>query len=363
MRFTLDSGLWTTGPTRDVVPVTAVLEVSGAVLAWTVDAPDAAVHVAFTDPGRADWLWRIVGEPAHGAIVSALGSADGANEVEVEGAGLDAAALQPLRRLALGHWLRRWWPASRRDGIAELDGAILDGELALLTSAAESFFTDDTFDSDVVELLRPHTDTLNSLAVLGDSRVVALAAACFELAEEVGVDPSAPAPAAWAGGRRDYALVAGDDDSRGGGEAVATGSASLNWVSVPPGVFDAAEHTISWRIDADGAAATAVVRTELSGAGSPAGIPVRFRAGRVGGTGALDASGTATLALLDADGTPVTEAVAWDRDWREAAVTVGGDAGEAPQVRDRVRALARARLRHRGADAFLAEVLAAESDY
>jgi hypothetical protein len=363
MKFAVESGLWTSGPPQDVAPVTAVLEVSGAVLSWTVDAPDAGVHIVFTDPARADWLWRVVGEQGHGAIVPTLASAGDEDQIDVEGATVDTAALEPLRRLALGHWLRRWWPASRRDGIVELDPAVLDGELALLTSAAEEFFADDTFDSDVAELLRPQAAMLNSLAGLGDSRVVALAAACAELAEGLGVDAGSSVPAGQAEARRDFALVAGADGIRGDGEAVATGVASLSWAAVPPGVFDAAEHTVAWRVVADGAAATAVVRAELSGAASPAGIPVRFRSGPVGGAGALDAAGTATLALLDSDGAPVTETVAWGRDWRETSVTIGVDVGEAPEVRARVRAFARARLQQPAADAFLAEVLAAESDY
>jgi hypothetical protein len=44
-------------------------------------------------------------------------------------------------------------------------------------------------------------------------------------------------------------------------------------------------------------------------------------------------------------------------------MTIGADVNEAPDMRDRVRESARAKLRHAGADAFLAEVLAAESDY
>ena len=62
-------------------------------------------------------------------------------------------ALGPLRRLAVGHWLRRWWPASSRDGIVALDSAVLDGEIALLTAAAQDYFDDETLDSDVAELL------------------------------------------------------------------------------------------------------------------------------------------------------------------------------------------------------------------
>ena len=36
--------------------------------------------------------------------------------------------------------LQRWWPASQRDGIAELDGALLDGIFALLTAARRGLF-------------------------------------------------------------------------------------------------------------------------------------------------------------------------------------------------------------------------------
>jgi hypothetical protein len=362
MRFVQQEGLWTSGPAEDAAPLTAVLEVSGAVLSWTVDRPDAPVRLAFTDPARADWLWRVVGERGHSEIVAALGPADDDGQTEIEDITVDTATLAPLRRLAVGHWLRRWWPASRRDGIVELDGAVLDGELALLTASAEGFFVDDTFDSDVAELLRPHTGMLNGLAGLGDPRVAELAARCAELAEDLGVGDGSQMPAQQAG-RADYALVAGADGVRGGAEAIATGVASVNWGAVPPGVFDAAEHTVAWWIETDGATATALVQTELAGAGAPTGIPVRLRSGRVGGIGSLDAAGTATLALLQSDGTPLTENGAWNHDWRETAVSVGGDVGEDPAVRDRVRALARTRLLRPAADAFLAEVLAAESDY
>lgn len=260
MRFVLDAGLWTSGPPEDAPPLTAVLEVSGAVLSWTVDHPDSVVRLAFTDPTRADWLWRVVGERGHSQVVPALGAAGEQGRAEVENVTLDTATLAPLRRLALGHWLRRWWPASRRDGIVELDSAVLDGELALLAASAEGFFADDTFDSDVAELLRPHTAMLNGLAGLGDPRVTELAASCAELAEDLGVGAGSQIFAEMAG-RADYALVAGADRVRGGAEAIATGVASVNWGAVPPGVFDAAEHTVAWRIEADGAAATAVVQT------------------------------------------------------------------------------------------------------
>ncbi|MFB1299152.1 hypothetical protein ACAG24_026980 [Mycobacterium sp. pW049] len=362
MRFVAESGLWTTEAPRDAVPLTAVLEVSGAVLSWTVDGPDAAVHIAFTDPVRAEWLWRIAGDEGHSAIVTALDAAP-EGRLEVEGVTFDAHALAQLRRLALGHWLRRWWPASYRDGIAELDDALLAGELALLTASAEGYFADDTFDSDVAELLAPHAENLTALARLGDPRVGELVAACAELAEDTGVSFETPVVAAQAGTRDDYALVAGAGAAGGAAEAVARGVASVNWAAVPPRVFDAAEGTIDWQVETDGAVATAVVRTQLSGPASPAGIAVHVRSGAITGVGHLDSAGTATVALLDEDHSPVTEMTAWSRDWRETAVRIGVDVGESPDMRDRVRAFARTRLQRFGADTFLAEVLAAESDY
>ena len=97
-------------------------------------------------------------------------------------------SVDPLRRLAIGHWLRRWWPASRRDGIAGLDRALLDVEVALLTVGAQGFFTDDTLDSDVAELLAPHAAALTAHVGSDDPRVLDLVRAGAGLADEVGVD-------------------------------------------------------------------------------------------------------------------------------------------------------------------------------
>src|SRR5258707_11966077 len=85
---------------------------------------------------------------------------DGATRVELTDVDVVPGSVDPLRRLAVGHWLRRWWPASRQDGIAALDRALLDVEVALLTVGAQGFFTDDTLDSDVTELLAPHATAL-----------------------------------------------------------------------------------------------------------------------------------------------------------------------------------------------------------
>ena len=51
------------------------LEVDGAVLSWTVDEPQAAPTIVFTDPSRADWLWRVLGEDGHRALAASTTAA------------------------------------------------------------------------------------------------------------------------------------------------------------------------------------------------------------------------------------------------------------------------------------------------
>jgi hypothetical protein len=361
MRLVADSGLWSTGRLLLHPQLTAVLEVSGAVLSWPVDDPSTTAQITFTDPARADWLWRVLGEQGHSALAAALDGRRPEAAVDLTGVNVRPGALEPLRRLALGHWLRRWWPASQRDGIAALDGALLDAEIAVLTVGAQDFFTDDTFDSDVVGLLRPHAATLSAHLLGGDPRVIELVRTCAELADDVGV---AFGEADRVPQRRDdYALAAGPDSGRNPASAIATGADSVNWAGVPPGIFEAAERTVGWRVEAADGFAKAVVRVELSGHGPASGIEVRLRSSDLGGAGVLDADGVAAFPVVDRQQQPVTESAAWDHDWRSAAVTVGADVQESPHTRERIRDFARARMRGPARDAYLAEVLAAESDY
>jgi hypothetical protein len=199
MRLVIDSGLWSTGegnmPLATAPPLVALLEVSGAVLSWTVDDPPgkAATQISFTDLARADWLWRVLGESGHVALAAALASAadraaDEPHSIELAGVDIAPGSVDPLRRLAVGHWLRRWWPASRRDGIASLDRALLDVEVALLTAGAQGFFTDDTLDSDVTGLLAPHATALIAHVQGDDPRILDMVRAGAGLADEVGID-------------------------------------------------------------------------------------------------------------------------------------------------------------------------------
>jgi hypothetical protein len=90
---------------------------------------------------------------------------------------------------------------------------------------------------------------------------------------------------------------------------------------------------------------------------------VRLQSADLHGEGVLDHRGRSRFNLLDAQQRPVTESTAWNHDWRTATVTVGVDVDESARERDRVRQFARRRLAAPAADAFLAEILAAESDY
>ena len=379
MRLVADSGLWSTGPVSAATPLAAVLEVSGAVLSWTLDEPgdpdEAATHLTFTDFSRADWLWRVLGESGHVALVSALGSADDPRSIDLADVDILPGSVTTLRRLAVGHWLRRWWPASRQDGIAGLDRALLDLEVALLTAGAQGFFADDTLDSDVAGLLAPHAAALAAHVADGDPRALDLVRAGAGLADEVGVDgPGWPelyaaldnpdmVLALPSGRRDDYALAAGAGAGPRALAPIARGVASANWSGVPHGIFDAGENTVDWTVEAAGAAVVALVRAAVIGPDAPTGVAVRLRSGAISGTGALDADGHATLPLVDGQQRPLTESAAWDHDWSVTSVLVGVETTESPETRDRVRRWARARLDRPADDAFLAEILAAESAY
>ncbi|MGL5444642.1 MAG: hypothetical protein ACRDDJ_19490, partial [[Mycobacterium] stephanolepidis] len=228
MKLINESGLWTTGPAPTPVPAVAVLEVSGAVLSWPIEAPSDPPVISFTDADRADWMWRVLGEAGHVAVVEALRDRDPTTVIELPSVSMLPGSADALRRLALGHWLRRWWPASRRDGIAVLDRSVLDAELAVLTAAAEDYFTDDTLDADVGGLLAPHGAALGSYR---DSRVDALAARCRELADEMGLRWESQDIGV--ARREDYALAAGlGGESRLSG-AIALGSVTIPWSDVP----------------------------------------------------------------------------------------------------------------------------------
>ena len=64
---------------------------------------------------------------------------------------------------------------------------------------------------------------------------------------------------------------------RGGRPPIARGVASINWGGVPPGIFDAAEDTVDWHVEATGTAVVAVVRAAVIGPDPATGITVLMR--------------------------------------------------------------------------------------
>lgn len=188
-----------------------------------------------------------------------------------------------------------------------------------------------------------------------------LVRAVSDLTDDDGIALAEPTPAKLR--RADYALAAGSDRGQRSPGGIARGTSSLDWSGVPPAVFDAAEDTIDWRVEAAGPVTNVIVGVELSGTGSAGGIAVRLRSGAFSGAGALDPDGRASFPLIDAQLRPITESAAWDHDWGTTAVTVGADVQESPQTRERIRDFARGRLAEPARDAFLAEILAAEADY
>lgn len=381
MRLVADGGLWRTDSPEPAMLVAAVVEISGAVVAWEVDVAAGPPTLTFTDVRRADWLWRAVGESGHVALGEAAvwaPSMESAQVIDLADVDVNPDSIAPLRRLAVGHWLRRWWPASARDGIMALDAALLDAEIALLTAAAEEFFTDDTLDSDAAELLAPHAAALTAQLAGGDPRVEELLRRCADLADDLGLNApgwpelitvlrdSPPELPGVIGVRSEYALAAGPRTVAPGAGVVTRGVASLRWAGVPARIFDAAEGTISWSIVVTGAepfAAVAVDVVTVATTDSAAQIPVRLQCGSAAAAGVLDDAGRAVLPLIAAGGLSMTESAAWEQDWSATTVTVGAEVDETTEFRDRVRDFARARLARPADDAYLAEILAAESDY
>ncbi len=114
---------------------------------------------------------------------------------------------------------------------------------------------------------------------------------------------------------------------------------------------------------ADGFGQLVQLRAAIIGPEPATDLAVRVQSGDVSGTGALDASGRATAPLVDTQRRSMTESAAWNHDWPTTSVVIGADVPESRRTRDRVRAWARQRLDQPPDDAFLAEILAAESSY
>ncbi|ROP36824.1 hypothetical protein [Saccharothrix texasensis] len=221
MRVTRGSDLvvgdWPTSP-----EVVALLEGSGASLAWDVLADDAVPAARVHDPERAsEWLWEVYGDAAEAILA-------GAAEVAVPEVG-DWRVRDACRRAAQLDWARAWWPASVTAGVPALDPAVLHAERAVALSAVEHLLDDP-------EAVERALGPVVPLAVpTSDPELAALAERVAELAEDYGVEPRpAEAPS-----RAAFALAAGGADGAAGVTAL-SGSSSVDWALVPHGAVDAA---------------------------------------------------------------------------------------------------------------------------
>ncbi|GAA4547799.1 hypothetical protein [Amycolatopsis samaneae] len=230
-------------------------------LADLLTASVSSMRIELGDAGAAEpWLTRLVGADAG---VTALR----AGHVEVP-------ARPELATLALLLWARRWWPASPVLGVPSLDPALLDFEAALATAAVEDVAEGmlDGFEAAPAELF----DLAAGSGLFAAARPVAeeVRRRCGQLSAwfdgqddlvraeavaELAVRLESVAP-----GQGAYALAAGSGPAAVGEGVLAEGRASVDWARVPPGVLDAAEETVIWRI----VTTTAAARLEVEVAGA-----------------------------------------------------------------------------------------------
>ncbi|WP_370964062.1 hypothetical protein [Amycolatopsis sp. cg9] len=256
----------------------------------------ATMRVELSDAAAAEpWLTRLVGEePALAALT---------------GGYVEVPARPELAALALLLWARRWWPASPLLGIPVLDPALLDLEAAVATAAvAEGVL--DGFEATPGELFDAAAAGIGAAAVAGEVRDLCLRlSAWFDDRDDLGrAEAAAGLAAAVSPGQRAYTLAAGADGTAAGDGIVAAGRASVDWARVPPGVLDAAEDTVTWRI----VAAPAGTRLEVEVAGAfadaaltafatrdgevVAEVPLHLGAGRF--SGAADLTGGVHIGLV-----------------------------------------------------------------
>lgn len=212
-------------------------------------------------------------------------------------------------------WLRRWWPAGPSLGIPSLDPALLDLETAVATADVEDLAEGllDGFEASPAELfdaaIADGTLLASATPVAEEVRgLCARLAAWFDdeddvVRAEAAADMSARLESA-APGQRAYALAAGLDPLPPGEGVLASGRASVDWARVPPGILDAGEDTVTWRIVAApaaarievvvaGAFADAAITAFASHAGEPfAEVPLELGVARFSGAAELDEAAT-----------------------------------------------------------------------
>ena len=248
----------------------ADLEVSGGSLSVDVRDPGLALSARIDDiPAASWWIEHVFGPAVADAVLTA--GPDAVECAPADGAFADLAA-----RLAMGLWLRRWWPA-KTAGIPAIEEWMLDAELGELAWTGESLFGD----ADLAErLLAPHVtvlagelrDRILSGADDPDSglgQVVYRASRAAidsvdpqqlgyhalsttlravevqEAAVRAGVDALISQALSDAKRERQLASVAGSDS---GGSPVTTGFGYADWESCNPRSLDNDPGAIAWEV-------------------------------------------------------------------------------------------------------------------
>ncbi|WP_340682408.1 hypothetical protein LCL61_27515 [Amycolatopsis coloradensis] len=302
----------------------------------------ATMHIELTDAAAAEpWLTRLAGAEA---TLVALGQGH-----------IELPAQPELGRLALLLWLRRWWPAGPSLGIPSLDPALLDLETAVATADVEGLAEGllDGFEASPAELFDAAIAD-DALLAAGPPVAEEVRGLCTRLAAwfddeddvvraETAAEMSARLGTATPG-QRAYTLAAGLAPLAPGEGVLASGRASVDWARVPPGILDAGEDTVTWRIVVAatatrleivvaGAFADAAITAFASHAGEPfAEVPLELGAGRFSGTAELNETATRLAARVHSGQIAVVVGVAGE-----------GVAGTTAEDRAEVVALVRAR--------------------
>ncbi|MEV6643218.1 hypothetical protein [Amycolatopsis sp. NPDC051371] len=257
-----------------------------------------SMRVELTDAAAAEpWLTRLVGEE-HALAALASGH-------------VDVPARPELATLALLLWARRWWPASPALGVPSLDPALLDLEAAVATAAvAEGML--DGFEATPGELFDAAVEGLAATPVADEVRGLCtrLSAWFDDQDDVVRAEAAARLADAAMPGQRAYALAAGAGSGAAEDGVLTEGRTSVDWARVPPGVLDAAENTVTWRI----VAAPTAIRLEVEVAGVfadatlsafathdgevVAEIPLHLGAGQFAGAVDLDAAPSVHFGLI-----------------------------------------------------------------
>ncbi|MEU8895387.1 hypothetical protein AB0C65_05995 [Nocardia sp. NPDC048505] len=279
-------------PEHDVM----VLEVVGGHLSWSVLSGQAIPAAIIDDLDAAqEWIWAIYGEPVALAVADYRGG-----RVELPARPELPRLIGQAWRLGYAHWAARWWPASTLDGIAALDGAALEQDIAELTEQCEMLVdgADDPFEP--------------------------------------------PRTANTAVRQSDYALAAGGD-GRGAVLTLDRGVAGWDWRDCPPGLLDASEHAVTWELARDAGLTIARV-TVVAAPGLTGPVPAHLRPrARIAEAAEieLELTGDAWVGQTPVAGEEsVTVEV-----YVPGVATPGGDERDGLEIRTRIREFAAHRLR------------------